>query len=154
MGFVVVNDEPMDLELRRKFVQHVLASLDANELPLVALETYLRGNTDDTSLGRGMRGPEGLQAYATVLRQVRARPDVDEVFVEVHEVPDPDEPEDDGMWASAFVVHVVTSATPDEIGRDVSSLNPRWVGQGWHARDDVVVPELPPTRHVVRIDLG
>lgn len=144
----------MDLELRRRLVERVLASLDANELPLVALETYLRGNTDDMSLGRGMRGPQGLHAYATVLRQVRARTDVVEVFVEVHEVPDPDEPEDDEIWASAFVVHVVTSATPDEIGREVASLGPRWVGQGWQQPDDVVVPELPPNRHVVRIDLG
>ncbi len=145
----------MDQRKRRALAARVERLFDDSALPVVPLEDYLDGNSDDASLGKGMRRDFNLAEYAAVLRDVGRRSDVTEVFVQVHELPDLDEPADDGMWAQANVVFVITSMGTEELERLMPSLAPRFVHVGWNVQPGVRVPaiELPAFRPL-RVVLG
>ena len=123
----------MDYGARKQVVTQVLTLLDAGDmLPSVPLDDYLSGNTDDASLGKGMARDFNLNDYADSLRALAARPEVTEIWVEVHELPDVSEPADDDMWAQAFKVHVVTSLSTEAVRRELGLAGAkgceRWVG--------------------------
>ena len=125
-------------------------------LPAVSLETYLTGNTDDQSLGSGMRADFDLPRYACALRSLAKQKDVSHVFVEVRELPDLGEPEDQGMWAQALIVHVVTTLSTQDVRAQLAQLEPRSVDEGWCAAPGVEPPlaEIPASFRVVRVDLS
>ncbi|HJT34866.1 MAG TPA: hypothetical protein VJ783_22755 [Pirellulales bacterium] len=52
----------------------------------------------------------GLAGYRRVLTELRNRPDVQDVFLELNDIPDPDEELDADEWPVASVAFVVTTA--------------------------------------------
>lgn len=53
-------------------------------------------------------------------------------MVAVHEVPDPDDREDDDLWISSTRVYVLTDVSEAEVARWVARLTPDDVGSGWY----------------------
>jgi hypothetical protein len=117
--------------------------LDAgNVLPAVTLDEFFRGNTDAQSIGVNLPAAKhtGLDGFRRVLKGIRARPEVQDVFLELTEIPDPDEPEDEDIWPTACVAFIVTSAALGQVRDWVADLHPRDISKGWNVKRGVRTP--------------
>ena len=111
-----------------------------------ARRVRIEGNTDEQSIGVNLPADQhiGLSGFRRVLTDIRERPDVQGVFLELLEVPDPDDEEDAEIWPSACVAFVVTSAPVAEVAEWVAPLHPRDVREGWCVSPDIS-PPIPDT---------
>lgn len=131
----------MDLQKRNQVIQKVLAIYAHDKtLPVVSLEEFFDGNDDNFSIAANLNPHSGVATFADVLQRVRAQNDVQDLFVEIHECPDPDDSEDDDIWMTSMVVFIITSASLQEIQDWLKSLSPSLVHEGWHVADGVSVP--------------
>jgi hypothetical protein len=94
--------------------------------PVVSLEAFFSGNDDVGSIGCNLTEHPGVDLFFTVLRDVRERPEVHDVWVGISEVVAEDE------WPFSDHVYVVTSASADDVLRWTSALDPEpEVASGW-----------------------
>jgi hypothetical protein len=138
----------MDSDARRSLIQRAAAMLDeGTTLPAVSLDDFFNGNTDEQSIGVNLSADQyiGLDGFRRVLYGIRERPDVQDVCLEVTEVPDPDDEEDADIWPTASVAFVVTSAPLPAVNEWAEPLHPRDVSEGWCVRQGIKVP-IPEAR--------
>ena len=93
--------------------------------PLVTLEEFFADNTDYGSIGYNFYPDQPAPAeFYELFKQIRARPEVSDVRVQVsqHEVPE--------EWPSSDTVWIITRASPE----DVAS----WIGERFRA-DEIIV---------------
>ena len=135
----------MDKEARKRLIDKALAIFDTNTLAAVPMVEFFMGNTDDWSFGRHIQTSRDIPIteYAEVFRSVRARLDVHEIYVKLHEIPDDSDPQEREMWPSGFVVFVITSASETEVECWLRQLEPRYIDAGWQASPGVVLPWRP-----------
>jgi hypothetical protein len=136
----------MDNNARRKLVDKAIEILDeGHTLLAVGLVEFFEGNTDEASIGVNLPREKhiGLEGFRRVLSDIRGRPDVQDVFIELTEIPDPDEAEDDGIWPTACVAFIVTSAALEEVEQWVAALHPRELREGWLVQPGVKTPLAP-----------
>lgn len=94
--------------------------------PVVSLESFFEGNDDLGSIGCNLIDHPGVQRFFTVLRDVRERPEVTDVWVGINEMLGGDE------WPFSDHVYVVTSASADDVLRWTAALYPEpEVASGW-----------------------
>jgi hypothetical protein len=74
------------------------------------------------------------------LNEIRRRSEVQDVFLELTEIPDPDEPQDDGIWPTVSAAFVITSAPLAHVQEWMSALHPRALNEGWCVEPGVKVP--------------
>jgi hypothetical protein len=86
------------------------------KLPAVPLDAFFDGNEDSASIGCNLDDHPGVPRFYEVLRQVKARPEVQDVMVAISEVM----PE--GEWPFADTVLVLTTASPAAVGGWVAEL--------------------------------
>ena len=147
------------MEKRQRLILKTEALISKRVLPAVPMDEFFEGNTYDRSMGRGMQTSRDLpiSEYHEVFRSIRDRDDVQEIFVEINELPDDKFPEDWKKWPQAHVVYIVTSAPVAEIERWVEPLEPRYFDEGWCVRPEISTPvadsELLPGMRPVRIEL-
>jgi hypothetical protein len=93
---------------------------------IVSLEDFFTGNTDRGSIGcnLGKQQPAISQFYQ-VLREIRERPNVQNVFVRICEF------DDAQSWPYSDTVYVLTSASLDEVSQWVQALMADEVNDGW-----------------------
>lgn len=133
----------MDVEARRRLVEKALAIIeDGNTLLAVSLDEFFEGNSDEASIGVNLVPEQhvGLSGYRRALESIRRRPDVQDVFLELTEIPDLNEPADDVIWPTACVAFIVTTAALPEVKEWVDPLYPRSVEEGWCVQPGVKVP--------------
>ena len=103
--------------------------------PLVTLEEFFDGNNDFGSIGYNLRSPPGPQPFYELLRQLRDRPDVREVRIEVKDLESP------RGWPSTDTIWFVTSATAAEVAAWFpKALQPDAVVDGFAASTTKVEP--------------
>jgi hypothetical protein len=146
----------MDLQKRNQVIQKVFAIYaHDNMLPVVSLEEFFDGNDDDYSIAVNLDPHPGVATFAEVLQRVKAQDDVQDVFVEIHECPEPDDSEDDDIWMTSMVVFIITSASLNEIQDWLQPLQPDLIHEGWHVTDGVITPiaddELGAGMQVIRV---
>ena len=148
----------MDQVKRRRLLEKAIAILDERDrLLAVPMSEFFEGNTDEQSIGVNLpRGKHpGLAVFRSILDGIRRRPDVQEVFIELTEVPYPDDEEDADMWPVASVAFLITSAPLQEVREWVKPLHPRDIHEGWNVRDGVKTPlsadEMKPSMRPVRV---
>lgn len=129
--------DPISLERRNSLIHKILAQYDdgagGEVLPVVPLEDFFEANWDEHSLAPNMAGygrPSLRECYR-ILRDVRDRPEVQDVLVAIHETPYADEPLDLEIWPDSDTVYVLSSASRDQVAAWVSSLKPDDIGDGW-----------------------
>lgn len=88
--------------------------------PLVSLEEYFTENEDLGSIGCNLTEHPGLETFYRVLKDIRSRPSVQDVLVEVVEV----EEQDLSMWPFSDRVYVFASTTAGEISTWSRKLQP------------------------------
>lgn len=87
---------------------------------LVSLDEFFGGNDDDGSIGCNLWPDHpGIAAFRETLGAIAARPDVDQVAVEVTEA-DPGQDE----WPFSDVVYVVGAVPESTLGSLLSPLSP------------------------------
>jgi hypothetical protein len=76
--------------------------------PLLTLEEFFEGNNVDGSIWCNCVPPVSpIEAYG-ILKQIRSRPDVADVRVEISMFDDP-------RWPFSEVIYIVTSASPEQV---------------------------------------
>jgi hypothetical protein len=123
----------MDMERRQRLIDKTIAFIADSALPAVPMDEFFEGNTYDRSMGRGMQTSRDIpiSEYHEVFRSIRDRPDVQEVFVVINELPDDKFPEEWKRWPHAFVVNIITSAPVADIEKWIEQLEPRSVDECW-----------------------
>ena len=133
----------MDQAKRQRLLENALSILeDGNRLLAVPMDEFFDGNTDEQSIGVNLPRDKhiGLAGFRSTFEIIRQRPDVQAVFIELTEVPYPDDEEDADLWPTASVAFVVTSASLEEVAKWVSALHPRGIHDGWNLRGEVKPP--------------
>jgi hypothetical protein len=147
----------MDRDARQRLIDRAWSLIERGSLVAVPMEEFFAGNTDDWSFGRHMQTSRAIPIaeYAAGFRAIRARPDVQEVYVELNEVPDDSDPQEQEMWPSAFVVFVITSAAAAEVEDWLRPLEPRYADADWQLAPGVAVPwpDLPPGMRAVLVEM-
>jgi hypothetical protein len=135
----------VDQTARRKLIQEAISILDeGNRLLVVSLDDFFEGNTDEQSIGVNLPADKhiGLAGFRSILQLIRQRPNVEEVFIELTEIPDPDEEADADLWPVACVAFIVTSANLNDVKTWVAPFHPRDVAEGWNVQSRVKTPLL------------
>ena len=148
----------MDHEARRRLVIKVTQMLEeGNTLPVVSIEDFFEGNTDEQSIGVNLlpRQHIGLAGFRNVLENISSKPEVKSVHLELTEIPVLDDPADDEIWPTACVAFVITQASLEDVTQWVAPLHPRDVCLGWCVKASVNVPvaeaDLQPGWRIVRV---
>ncbi|SDI84748.1 hypothetical protein SAMN05216588_12648 [Pseudomonas flavescens] len=113
-----------------------LDEIDDAHFPIVSIDDYFLGNEQEESIAPNQWGygrPSIGELYAR-LKEIEARPDVQGVFVGIHQ--DWTDAERLGDWAPAENIHIYSSA-PQEIAD-------RWI-DGWQS--DGISPGWPYGKH-------
>jgi hypothetical protein len=108
--------------------------------PVITLEAFFDGNHDEGSIGGGLEPHPGLSTFHRVLGQVRERPGVDNVLVQVTDVIE-DDPE---VWPLfAQWVYVITDAPLDVVDSWVVDLRPEDIQEGLPFTTPPRLPAIP-----------
>ena len=99
-------------------------------LPVVSLEDFFVGNDDLGSIGCNLNEHPGLPFFFETLKEIRSRPDVQDVLVEINDIDNLEVPDDD-MWAFSDRIYIITSAARDDVARWTAPLMPDEVEEGW-----------------------
>ena len=113
-----------------------------NRLAAVEVEAFFGGNEDQWSIGSNLQPHPGLAAFERTLLDIRKRPGVQDVLVEIDDCPSPDEPLDADVWCHSDAVFIVSSAPIHEVQEWISALRPDLVHEGWNVEDGIVTPIL------------
>jgi hypothetical protein len=148
----------MDTDARRRLIEKALAMLEeGSTLSVVSLEDFFEGNTDEESIGVNLPKEKhiGLAGFQRTLTSIGERPDVQGVFLELTEIPDPDDEADADIWPTACVAFVVTSASLGDVSEWFALLHPRDICEGWCVLPGVKPPiadaEQRPSVRPVRV---
>ncbi|MCA9673400.1 MAG: hypothetical protein KC464_00060 [Myxococcales bacterium] len=114
--------------------------------PIVSLEDFFEGNDDLASIGCNLAEHPGTDGFYRVLRDVRARPNVQDVLVEIYEVM-----EGEDEWPFSERVYVLTSAEPDEVRGWLAALDPSEIEEGWASGASPAQPLLQPRMRVLGV---
>jgi hypothetical protein len=123
----------------------------ADAYPVVSVDLFFDGNNDPASIGPNLDPHPGIRTFERVLEEIRRRPEVSDVVVQIDELIE-------GGWPYASAVYVTTTATPEEVHRWVTELQPDeymgdedetgpWLGRG----KPPGAPDMPAGHRVVTL---
>jgi hypothetical protein len=110
--------------------------------PTVSLEDFFEGNDDVGSIGCNLVSHPGIDRFYRTLLEIRSRPDVQDVLVEIRELVDED------SWPFSDTIFVLTSMRGDDLQKLLSNLQPNEVGQ---FPSQSIPADLPPTAKDMRV---
>jgi hypothetical protein len=113
--------------------------------PIVPLDAFFDGNEDAASIGCNLSEHPGMETFYRVLRDVRARNEVQDVLVGIQEVM-----EGDDEWPFSDVVFILTSASSADIARWLEPLQPDEIIDGWGGDKASAAPDPVPGMSVFR----
>lgn len=97
-------------------------------LPVVTLEEFFEGNHSNASIGVNLCPDHpGVGTFWRVLSQIRSRPDVQDVLIEVYEVLE----DESDSWPFSERVYVFTSADPEQVAEWLEPLRPDLLEEGF-----------------------
>ena len=132
-----------EMDLRKALYAKVeaLHEVDGEHFPVVSLDEYFLGNEDEQSIAPNQWGdgrPTIRELYEH-FKRIEARPDVQGVFVGIHQ----DWPETEGFgdWVPAENIHIYSSAPQDVAERWIDGLMSDGIGAGWPYGKHAAAPE-------------
>lgn len=123
-------------ELIKKATQQLSEDINA-PLPIVTLEDFFEGNDDIGAIGCNLFEHPGIQTFYEILKDIRAKDSVQDVFIEIYELP-----EDDDLWPFSERVYILSNSSIDEITEWIKELEPSAVDEGWMFGIPEVAPKL------------
>jgi hypothetical protein len=138
--------------------EHLLAKiqaqvkLDPDTPPVVMLDEYFTGNTDEHCIAPNQVGygrPPLSDLYAR-FRAIQQKPNVQAVLVGIHgdwseALTDPE------VWPAAENVHIYTTASDEEVEGWISGLESDGAGEGWPYGMHPAAPTLKPGHRVMTV---
>ncbi len=130
---------------RRKLLLEKLDRLDAideDHLPVVTIDDYFLGNTDEESIAPNQWG-EGRPCIAEIyacLKAIEAREDVQGVFVGLHQCWG-EAYDDDRLWPAAENIHIYSSAPQEVADEWIVGLKSNGVVAEWPYGKHAAAPE-------------
>jgi hypothetical protein len=102
-------------------VDRLLARIDElggqDVYPVVPLELFFAGNEDPASIAPNLDPHPGVRTFERVLQEIRERPDVADVVLQIDEVME-------GEWPYAQAAYVITTASAESVHRWAAELQP------------------------------
>jgi hypothetical protein len=126
------------LDLINKIVTQQ-SSTAMGALPVVELEDFFVGNSDDGSIGCNLLNNPGPQVFFDILRKIPDYDEVQYVLVEVNEIPD-----DPELWPFSDRVYILSSASLSNVRSWLKALAPDDVTEGWAYGPPTTAPRLRP----------
>ena len=135
----------MDLQKRAALIERILTlQTSPDTMPVVSLKAFFDGNDDLGSIGCNLPEHPGVQRFYSVLSAIKARSDVQDVLVEIHEIVD-----DETSWPFADTVYILTAAGTSAVHEWVADLQPDEVADGF--RHPPGAPSLLPGMRPVHV---
>ena len=119
--------------------------------PVVPVDLFFEGNDDPASIAPNLEPHPGVRTFERVLLEIRERPEVADVVLQIDEVME-------GEWPYAQAAYVITTASagdvhewaaelqPDELVEDEDEIPP-WLGRPTPPG----APEVPQGHRVVTL---
>jgi hypothetical protein len=79
-----------------------------NAHPVVSLDLFFDENDDPASIGPNLDPHPGVRTFERVLKEIRDRPEVSDVVVQIDEVIE-------GEWPYAPAAYVISTASPQQV---------------------------------------
>ncbi|MBO9128519.1 hypothetical protein [Bacillus sp. 165] len=125
--------------MRKKLKEIIYAQgyPNAEAAPIVNLEDFFEGNTDEGSIGCNLLDHPGIKKFYDVLINIREKANVQGVFVEIMEM-------EDGVdyWAFSERVYILTNAENSSVEEWVTDLEPSEVDEGYAFGVPEIAPKL------------
>ena len=121
---------PVDPEKRTALIEEIKRQglpVGGSPLPVVALEAFFEGNSDLGSIGCNLLEHPGTEVFFGVLREIRARPEVQDILIEIYEV----EEFEESMWPFSERVYIYTTASDQTILEWLEALGPDELIEGY-----------------------
>lgn len=142
-----------DMDLRKALLEKIakLDEIDSEHFPIVTIDDYFLGNDQEDSIAPNQWGdgrPSVRELYAR-LKEIEASPDVQGVFVGIHQ----DWPDADrfGDWAPAENIHIYSSAPQEIADQWIEGFLSDGISPGWPYGKHAAAPEPPAGYHVYTI---
>ena len=142
------------MQYRRALLERLktLNGIDDEHFPIVPIDDYFIGNEQEDSIAPNQWGygrPSIREIYAR-LKEIEARPDVQGVFVGLHQ--DWGEClEHSDLWPAAENIHIFSSAPQDIADQWIEGFESDGIGPGWPYGKHAAAPEPPPGYQVYTI---
>lgn len=101
---------------------------DAKTAPVVSIEEFFEGNTDEGSIGCNLIEHPGLETFYKVLLKIREQENVQDVLIEIMEIED-----DEDYWAFSERLYILTSAEQKNFENWVNILEPSEIDDDGYA---------------------
>lgn len=150
---VVLPAKGKDMDLRKALYAKVeaLHEIDSEHFPVVSVDDYFIGNDDEESIAPNQWG-DGRPSIRDIydrLKRIEARPDVQGVFVGIHQDwPDAERFE---QWVPAENIHIYSFAPQDVAEQWIDGLMSDGIGPGWPYGKHAAAPESLDGYHVYTI---
>ena len=109
-------------------------------LPVVSLEDFFTANEDRYSIAANLEPHPGLDFMRSALLAIRARPDVQEVLVEITDLSE--DGHSDEVWPYSGRVYILTSASEETAAEWNRQLMADGPVEGWAAKAPPAAPRL------------
>jgi hypothetical protein len=131
----------------KEFVEKIRALRNFKDFsapdPIVSLEEFFNGNEDLGSIGCNLTKHPGMGGFYADLKAIRARANVQDVFVAIHEL------DEETVWPFSECVYILTSARNEEVAKWMEKLQPIEISEGWLYQRPANAPKLKDGMRVV-----
>lgn len=131
------------MDLRKALYAKIAAldEVDNKHFPIVSIDDYFLGNDDEESIAPNQWGdgrPSVREMYEH-LKRIEERPDVQGVFVGIHQ----DWPESERFheWPPAENIHIYSSASQGVAEKWIEGLHSDGISPGWSYGKHAAAPE-------------
>ncbi len=142
---------------RKRLIAKIIAQYDADDRPevppVVGIDEFFDGNWDVSSVAPNIvgYGHPGLSAFYRVLKEIRSKPNVQDVLMAIQECPFADEAYDADLWPTSDTIYVLTSATKEELAQWAASLKFNEIGEGWSCGTGINPASAPDLKDGMRV---
>lgn len=138
-GYFILFDLDGGKTMRKKLEEKIYAQgyPDTKIPPIVSLEDFFEGNSDDSSIGCNLLEHPGIKTFYDVLQNIRNKENVQDVFIEIMELEENDE-----NWAFSERIYILTNAKKEEVEKWVEILKPSEVDEGYAFGKPPTAPKL------------
>jgi len=142
---------------RKKLIEKITAQYDADDrsevFPVVGLDEFFDGNWDVSSVAPNIvgYGHPGLAAFYRVLKEIRSKPNVQDVLMAIQECPYADEVYDADLWPTSDTIYVLTSATKEELAQWAAPLKFNEIGEGWSCGTGIKPASAPDLKEGMQV---
>ena len=138
------------MDARERLVNLIFSQGNPNDINgpsiIIGIEDFFEGNNDIGSIGCNLYNHPGINYFYSVLKNIKKDESVQDIFVEIHEVPEAKED-----WPFSERIYILSRIPKEIIENWVSPLKPDDISEGWFSTTPKEAPVLSPGYKVYNI---